>query len=226
MDGQLTHESSWCPPDPGPRHGRVELGAVAQSVQDGASRGIPQPFQDMAQLPAGPRLPAGGGTQRFMEYGDLADHCFAGQPRQRQAGDAVRGEQQGIAAVPADVEHHDRPGDGLPEKFSRAGRLREKREALLRADLCHDGSQIACQPLPSVLGPVRAGGPALPRVASSEVRGQGLSELGIVVEQVTDADEARGQGGMPDAEIGEVSAEFKRPVEQDRPPGVAATALR
>ncbi len=82
------------------------------------------------------------GTQCLMERADSVDQSIEGEGRQRNCGDPLQGEQDGVTAVPADVDHYYRPVLGVAEEFVRFGRGQECLETLPAADVGQDAANL------------------------------------------------------------------------------------
>ena len=154
----------------------------------------------------------GRGLQGLVERADLVGQRIPAETGQRQRGDAVRGEQQGIAAVAADAEGHDWALSNAGEEFVGCRRLAEGHEALQRADLLQDRGELSGQPT-TVAQPAseRPGASLGWRQASPS------SVIDWLVQLFTQLSELRSQAGMLLAQVGEIGPRVQRLAEQHRP---------
>ena len=77
------------------------------------------------------------------------------QTGQRDELDAAAGQDERVAAVPADVDRHDRAKPGRAEQPGRRWRLQEIGQIRLRADLGQQRDPLAGGRVPPVAGPLR-----------------------------------------------------------------------
>ena len=136
------------------------------------------------------------------------------QARQLDCGDIAGGQQQGIAAVAADVERHHRAISGLGEELVYSGRKREGGETVLRTDLRQGRAHLAGEALPFIGQAVLPGRHAA--AAAAGVQDQGYGRVGLV-DAIAEVGEPGGQVRVALAQVGEVAAGVQGLAEQHRP---------
>ena len=136
--------------------------------------------------------------QGLLEGVDLADQGVKSEARQLEGRDTVLGQQQGVAAMLADIDAHDWAGCSLGDKLFGGGGQPERGEPVQGADACQGRGEVIGQPTPILRGTAGPGGDAS---VGRDGEGRGIS---VLAEPVTQLLELRGQVRMMLPQVGEV----------------------